>query len=300
MDEQLKDFLRSSRFALSGAVLTDLDGTAVHEFQGQVVIPEAVMLGLKRLNNLSRQVIINSLRFPLNVIRTFGREWYSITNAPLPLVALNGSLTGHLVETGTGEISFEESEAFPLSHSEIEEVLVGVDGLIRGDIRDLVLFYYPREWALGEIIWTPTPAMADDLRAKYSSASMVIASDIDELRYSLHERDVCMILLLIEVESDRLMAYQHSKRSNFITRKGVDKLSGAQAIATKLGIDLSSSVGAGDTPMDSFLKGVGLAVHVGPVQLEFHGLLHTIKVADSLEFGKFLFRLAEWHQGALP
>ncbi len=106
-----------------------------------------------------------------------------------------------------------------------------------------------------------------------------------------------MIFLLIEVEQDRQMAYQHAKRSNFVTRRGIDKLSGAQEITARLGLDLAHSVGAGDTPMDSFLKGVGLAVQVGSTDLEFHGLQQTIRIANSLELGELLFRLADLQRG---
>src|SRR4051812_36534682 len=94
IEGQLQSFLDGSRFARDGAVVTDLDGTAIHEFEGRAIIPDPVSHGLKRLNDLGRPVILNSLRFPLNVIRTFGREWYGITNAPLPLVSLNGGIMG--------------------------------------------------------------------------------------------------------------------------------------------------------------------------------------------------------------
>ena len=151
--------------------MTDLDGTAVHEFEGRIVIPDPVSHGLKHLRDLGRPVILNSLRFPLNVIRTFGREWYSITNAPLPLVSLNGGLTGYLVETAAGEIAFEEIDAFPLLASEIDEVLVGIEGLVAGGIDDLLLFFYPRDWTQGELIWTPVADRVPEVEGKYRSAS---------------------------------------------------------------------------------------------------------------------------------
>lgn len=293
VEEKLRDFASRSRFFHEGAVVTDLDGTAVHEFGGRIVIPDAVSHGLKRLNDLGRPVILNSLRFPLNVIRTFGREWYSITNAPLPLVSLNGGVMGYLTLTPEDAIGFEEIAAFPLAPAEIEEVLEGVRGLVDGGVTDLVLFFYPRHWTAGEIIWTPVPARIEALRAKYLSANEIVSFDPARLRETLLSQDICMIFLLVEVEEDRLMAYQHAKRSSFVTRKGVDKLFGAQEIAARLGLDLASSVGAGDTPMDSFLKGVGLAVQVGAVDLEYHGLHETIRIANSLEFGELLFRLGD-------
>jgi hydroxymethylpyrimidine pyrophosphatase-like HAD family hydrolase len=297
IDDELRTFVERSRFGREGAVITDLDGTAVHEFEGRVVIPDAVSHGLKHLRDLGRPVILNTLRFPLNVIRTFGREWYAITNARLPLISLNGSLMGYLHETGEGEIAFDEIKAFPLEPSEIDEVLTGIQGLVNDGITDLIVFYYPRDWTQGELIWTPAPEQIATIQAKYRSATAVVSTSVAELGETLHAQDICMMLLLINAEEDRLMAYQHAKRSNFVTHKGVDKLSGTQALAGLLGIDLAHAVGAGDTPMDSFLKGVGLAVQVGDLALEYKGLLATLKVRDSLELGALLFRLAELQRG---
>jgi hydroxymethylpyrimidine pyrophosphatase-like HAD family hydrolase len=296
----LREFVAESRFAEAGGIMTDLDGTAVHEFEGRIVIPDPISHGLKHLRDLGRPVILNSLRFPLNVIRTFGREWYAITNAPLPLVSLNGGLTGYLVETAGGEIAFEEIDAFPLTGSEIDEVLVGIEGLVAGGVDDLLLFFYPRDWTRGELIWTPSPDRVPDVEGKYRSASEVFFAGVEELKARLHAEDQCMLFLLINVEQDRLMAYQHARPSSFVTHKGVDKLSGAEAVAARLGIDLAHSVGAGDTPMDNFLKGVGLAVQVGPLDLEHKGLRQTVKVPNSLELGALLFRLAELQRERRP
>lgn len=296
-DAKLRAFLSGSRFASAGAVITDLDGTAVHEFEGRIVIPDPVSHGLKHLNDLGRTVILNTLRFPLNVIRTFGREWYSITNAPLPLISLNGSIAGYLHETAGGDIAFEEIEAVILEAQEIEEVLTGVKGLLDGGLDDLIVFYYSRDWGAGETIWTPSAEKVEGLRDKYRSASAVVATGFDGLRAALFGQEVCMIFLLIDAPEDRLMAYQHAKRSSFITHKGIDKLAGAKSLTRKLGLELDQSIGAGDTPMDSFLKGVGLAVHVGPMDLEYKGLADTIRVGNSLELGALLFRIAELQRG---
>ena len=69
IDYELRAFLAEADFAGKGAIVTDLDGTAVHEFEGRVVIPELVSHALKHLNDLGRPVVLNTLRFPLNVIR---------------------------------------------------------------------------------------------------------------------------------------------------------------------------------------------------------------------------------------
>ncbi len=104
---------------------------------------------------------------------------------------------------------------------------------------------------------------------KYSGVASVISIDPAALRARLLAEEICIIFLLMEVEEDKLMAYQHSKRSNFLTHKGVDKLHGTERIAAALDFDPAHSVGAGDTQMDTFLQGMGLALHVGPMELEF-------------------------------
>ena len=299
VDELLKQFVRKSRFAATGGVITDLDGTAVHEEQGRIYIPEPVEFGLKKIYQLGQPVVLNSLRFPLSVMRTFGKEWLAIANAPIPVVSMNGSQLGFVTRDEKDELCFEEITAFPLAATEIDEVLEGVQGLLDGDVREILLFYYPRDWRMGEIIWTPVAEKVIHVKEKYRSASSVTAVEFAKLREQLHAEDICMIFLLIERPADDLMAYQHSKPSSFFTRKGVDKLYGSQQIARKLGFDLAHSIGAGDTPMDSFLSGVGLAVQVGNFNLEFKGLQATIKLKNSFELGDFLFRLAELRQELL-
>ncbi len=295
IDEQLRSFLSGSRFAETGAVVTDLDGTAVHEFEGRVTIPASVSHGLKAIIEGGRRpVVLNTLRFPLNVIQTFGREWYDITSAPLPLVSLNGSISGYLTEAGDGAIRFEEIDAFTLPPPEIEEVLSGVEGLVENGIDDLLVFHYARDWTKGESIWTPLSERVAHVRDKYRSASQVESGPVAGLRDTLLSQDTCMIFLLVEIPEDRRMAYQQGANpTRFITRKGVDKLFGARAVAARLGFELDQSVGSGDTPMDTFLSGCGLAVHVGALDLELKGLLGTLRIGTSHDLGDLLFRLAD-------
>jgi hydroxymethylpyrimidine pyrophosphatase-like HAD family hydrolase len=189
-------------------------------------------------------------------------------------------------------LCFEEIAAFPLTANEIDAVMTGVDALLDDNIRDVLLFYYPRDWRMGEIIWTPVAEKVAHVKEKYRSASAVTAVELDRLQDQLHADELCMIFLLIERSADDLMAYQHSKPSSFFTTKGVDKLTGAQAAADYIGFQMEASLGAGDTPMDVFLNGVGMAVHVGAHDLEFRGLRNTIRVANSFELGDVLFRLA--------
>jgi hypothetical protein len=151
---------------------------------------------------------------------------------------------------------------------------------------------------MGEIIWTPVAEKVAHVREKYASASSVTAVETKKLQEQLHLEDVCMIFLLIERPADDLMAYQHSRPSSFFTTKSVDKRTGSVAAAKYIGFDLAASVGAGDTPMDVFLDVVGLAVHVGPMDLEFRGMQRTLRVQNSTELGDVLFRLAGIQEGS--
>ena len=292
VDNVLVDFFQRSKFATDGAVVMDLDGTAVHEENGRVFIPDAVEFGLKAIYERGRPVVLNSLRFPLSVMRTFGKEWLAISGAPIPVISMNGSQIGYVQRDEKEELCFEEISAVTLSPNEIDAVITGVEALLADEIRDVLLFYYPRDWRMGEIIWTPVAEKVDHVKAKYQSASAVTAVELDKLQEQLHSEEICMIFLLIERPADDLMAYQHSRPSSFFTAKGVDKLSGTLAAADRLGFDLANSVGAGDSPMDVFLDGAGLAVHVGPMKLDFRGQLSTVHVNNSSELGDVLFRLA--------
>lgn len=290
-------FLEKADHFGKGAIITDLDGTAVHEDNGRIYIPPQVEFGLKALYEKGRPVVLNSLRFPLSVMRTFGKEWLAISGAPIPVVSMYGSQLGYVTRDEKEELCFEELAAFPLMPAEIDSVLTGVDALLDDGIRDVLLFYYPRDWRMGEIIWTPVAEKVVHVKEKYASASSVIAVEPEKLADLLHSEEICMIFLLIERAADDLMAYQHSRPSSFFTAKGVDKLSGSEVMAGLLRFDLASSIGCGDTEMDNFLGGVGLAIHVGGRELDFHGSFETIRITSSFELGDALFYIAG-HQGA--
>ncbi len=294
VEKQLKQFLQQSAYMTQGAIVTDLDGTVLQEEEGKARIAVPVEAALNELYGLGRPVILNTLRFPLNVIRTLGQEWHRLAREqPIPLVSMNGSQIGFVKASDHKGLVFEELAAFPLAPSEIEEILAGVDGLLAGGIRDLLVFSYPRDWRIGEVIWTPVAEAVPFIRGKYKSASSVIAVELGKLRQRLLDDEICMMFLLINIAEDKLMAYQHTKPSSFFTHANIDKLSGALQLTMRLGVDLAHSVGAGDTEMDRFLKGVGLALQVGEGALEYHGLSQTIRVKHVLELGEILFRLAE-------
>jgi hydroxymethylpyrimidine pyrophosphatase-like HAD family hydrolase len=225
-------------------------------------------------------------------MRTFGKEWLALSHSPIPVVSMNGSQIGYVQRDKKDELCFEEIVAFPLTANEIDAVITGVEALLADNIRDVLLFYYPRDWRMGEIIWTPVAEKVTHVKEKYKSASAVTAVELDKLQEQLHKEELCMIFLLIERSADDLMAYQHSKPSSFFTTKGVDKLTGSQAAADFIGFEMQASLGAGDTAMDVFLNGVGMAVQVGSRELPFRGLHSTIRVSSSFELGDVLFRLA--------
>ena len=288
---QLHQFYTKSRFHERGGVITDLDGTAIHEFQGVYSIPIDVELGLKKIYDLGRPVVINTLRFPLSVIRTFGKEWYRISNCPIPTVLLNGSQLGYITQ-GTEGLVYEEISAFPLEESEIDVVVNLVSGMLRDGIDELLVFYYPRNWRKGEIIWTPVESKIGFVQNKYPSAAVVISENLNSLEARMKSEDICMIFLLIDIPQDKLMAYQHTQKSNFFTHAGVDKRFGAEEIAKLLDFDLDHSVGAGDSQMDTFLAAVSQPVHVGNHMLPFQHQHPAIKLSGSNELGHLLFELA--------
>lgn|SRR5215211_1300470 len=288
----LEYFFGKSHFFDRGAVITDLDGTAIFEYKGKCSIPNEVELGLKEIYDLGRPIAINTLRFPLSVMRTFGNDWYRISNRPIPTILMNGSQLGYIIQQENGELSYEEIAAFPLDGNEIGDALSIVKDLLKKGTEDLLLFYYTRRWQKGEIIWTPAAKTKDAVAAKYTSASEVISESIVDLEQRLLAEDICMIFLLINMPQDQLMAYQHTRQSNFFTHKGVDKEWGAQQLANYLGFEMEDSVGAGDSEMDTFLKSVGLAIQVGNNSLPYNGKVASVFASGFAELGELLFALA--------
>lgn len=292
-EAELRRFVEASSFRRAGGVITDIDGTAVHEHAGRAIVSRPVELALKRLRDHGRPLVLNSLRFPLSVMRSFGHEWYEISNAPLHTVAMNGSVIGRIVRDRLGRLDYEVIRAWTLERQEVDEVLRGIEGMLAGGVDDLLLFWYPLDWRRGEQLWTPDARRVPAMRARYPSADRVDACAFEGLRAALEREELCMLFLMIEAPEDRLMAYQHTQGSHFITHEGVDKRHGAREIAAHLGIDLDGSVGSGDTELDNFLDAVGLSVHVGPIALEHHGRHATVRVPDSFALGRLLDRLAD-------
>lgn len=288
MIDTLRHFLAHSAFREHGAVMTDLDGTALHEHAGHVSIPAEVTQGLKAVRALGPPIILNTLRFPANVIRSFGREWHAIHGGPLALVSLNGGIGGFIDATPSGAMGFEEVFAQPLSPAEIESVLEELEAAVAAGEPDMMLFFHPRDWRLGETLWTPDAGRIPALRLRYPHADRIIALELADLRAELLGRDICLLLL----PHGDLPIYRQQQRRDFVTGSGADKLSGARRMAGALGIDLAASIGAGDTAMDVFLQGTGLAIRVGAPGLAYAGLVGTIDVPDSAGFGAAMARLA--------
>lgn len=128
------------------------------------------------------------------------------------------------------------------------------------------------------------PEKVLEVKEKYVSASSLMAVTLEKLRGQLKAEEICMIFLLIDAPEQQLMAYQHAERSSFLTRQGVDKLFGAQQVARRLGFDLSHSIGAGDTEMDRFLAGVGLAV--GKLHVQHDAALGICAGSARSEYGR--------------
>jgi hydroxymethylpyrimidine pyrophosphatase-like HAD family hydrolase len=290
---RLQRFLRDSRFAERGAVMTDLDGTAVHEREGRVILSRSVEMGLERVHATGREVLINTLRFPLSIMRVFGAEWRRASGCDMLVVSLKGSLVGRIVTADGGELAFEEIEAFTLTAEELTEVLTGVRGLCEQGADDLLVFFYPRDWRQGELIWTPDPQRVAHVQAKYRSASRVFSGSVDQLEADLRAEPQCMVFLLIDAPQDRLMAYQHTERTRFVTHRGIDKRHGAITLASALGISLADSVGAGDAETDTFLNEVGLAAIVGNQDVGFKGKYDTVRLPDAPAFGELLLAIAD-------
>ncbi len=289
--EQVRRFISGCDKPKSFLTL-DLDGTALLEDRGKVFISSSVEKAVRAMHDLKIPTVINTLRFPLSVMRTVGEAWYQIADVPIPTVLLNGSVLGYIKRDESG-LHYEELAAHPLMKEELAAMLTGIKQLHDDGIDDILLFFYSNDWREGETLWTPKQEKVAELQKKYVSASRVIACPTPKLEEELYSRNICMVSAFVDRPEDTLMAYQHSKRSSFFTTKGVNKATGLLEMAEVLNLSAKDSIGAGDTEMDTFLSEVGLAVVVGSAKLPFRGRHDTVRVHDPLELGELLLGYAD-------
>ncbi|KAA6436750.1 HAD hydrolase family protein [Dyadobacter flavalbus] len=286
----ISDFTSRPEFIEKGGLITDLDGTVIQQHEGRYFMPEEVGAGLTELYLSNCTVIINSMRFPLSVINTFANDWYGMSHASIPLVSLNGSQAGY-IHKEESSFTFEEVMAFPLTADEIGHLISDVDAILNNG-RSALVFYYPRDWKKGEIIWTPVQEKVDETRDKYRSASTVYSSNLDTLKEHLLAEDICMIFLLpVEVQSDT--PFQHTDHKDFYSHEQVNKLYGAKKFLSHLGLDMQHFIGAGDTPMDVFLKEAGLVLKVGKLNLNFECASEVIELEQIIDIAEVFTTVAE-------
>lgn len=279
--KQISDFTNRPEFVELGGLMTDLDGTVIQQKDGRYFMPEQVREGLTDMYNTSCPVVINTMRFPLSVIKTFATDWYDMSKASVPLVSLNGSQVGYINKDNKARFTFEETDAFPLKENEISKFISDVDAILSNN-GNVLVFYYPRAWNKGEIIWTPDKEKVEETKKKYRSASHVYSGKLNTLHDHLLSEDICMIFLLA-TKTDADVPYLQTNHKDFYTRRNVDKLYGAKKMISSLHRKIDHFIGAGDTPMDVFLKEVGQVVKVGNMDFPFQfnsPVLHLDHVPD--------------------
>lgn len=285
-----EQFFPNIRFPQTGALITNLDGTVVREEKGKMLFHKSIEGPLKHIYTSSRPVVLNTLRFALSVTNNLGDEWEDITRNAMPVILLNGSQLGFISRVND-EIAFEQLYSECLRTEEISTVIKSIERFLRAGVTDFILFYYPEDWKCGEILWTPQEENVRHLEEKYPSASSVTSSSLEDLEENLQSSPVCMIFLFIESSEDHRMAYEHTRKNNFITHSGVDKSWGAKKMADLLNFDLENSIGVGSSEMDNYLNDTGIAINIGD-DIQYKGIHHTLRIPQE-SLGPLLSKLSE-------
>jgi len=287
---QISDFSDRLDFIHKGGLMTDLDGTVIQEQEGRYFMPEKVQQGLMDMYNTTCPIVINTMRFPMSVIKTFANDWYDISKASVPLVSLNGSQIGYINKETKSKFTFEEIDAFPLKKAEINHFISDIENILSNAGR-IVVFYYPRDWKKGEIIWIPEKDRLAEAKERYKSASKVYTSDLQTLKDNLAEEDICMIFL--KVSQDAGTSFDHTNFKDFYSSNKVDKLFGAKKIISHLDREMSNFIGAGDTPMDVFLKEIGQAIKVGNMDFHFEFNSNVLRLEQVSDIGEVFTEVAK-------
>lgn len=289
--KQIADFSSNPDFTDKGGLMTDLDGTVIQEKEGRYFIPAEVQEGLAEIYDTSCPIILNTIRFPLSVIKTFAFDWYNIAKTSIPLVSMNGSQIGYINIDRKSNFTFQEVDAFPLGEAEIKKFITDIEEILNNS-GTVLAFYYPRDWSKGEIIWSSDKEKVSDTKGKYRSASHVYSSDLQTLKNNLEAEDISMIFLRATI-TEANASFLHTSHKDFYTRQGVDKLFGAKKIITCLGREIENFIGAGDTPMDVFLKEVGQVVKVGSMDLNFDCKSPILQLEHVPDIGEVFTEIAK-------
>lgn len=288
----VRDFVSHPNFKQQGGLMTDLDGTIVQHQDGNYTIPLEVQAGLTELYRVNCPVLLNTLRFPLSIIETFAAVLYPLAQLPIPVISLNGSQWGYISQGENKEFSFIEAGAKPLTSAEINSFMADIRLLVQNKVPHIAVFYYPRDWTKGEIIWSAEQDRVAEMRQTYKSASQVYSSSLAVLEKNLADEEISMIFLLVKKD---LIQGAHLQRDlkDFYTTAGANKLAGAHAFVNQLGRNLLHFIGAGDTPMDVFLKETGAVIKVGSYPLDFHCQATILPVETVSEIGEVFTWIAE-------
>jgi hypothetical protein len=295
----IQNFASQPGFRQYGGLISDLDGTIVQHQDGNYFIPPEVQTGLNDLYRANCPIILNTIRFPLSIIKTFAGVLYPIAQNPIPVISLNGSQWGYISSEEDQEFSFTEAGAQPLQPTEIKSFIANLRLLIKNKLSQVAAFYYPRDWTKGEIIWAAEEDRVAELAQNYKSASRVYSSSLSILEKNLLGEDISMIFLFVNKDQIPGTHLQHNLR-DFYTTAGVNKLSGAHAFVNQLGRNLPYFIGAGDTPMDVFLKETGAVIKVGDLPLGYNCQATILPVATVAEIGEVFTQIAQSCKLAKP
>ena len=288
----IQHFASHPDFRPQGGLMTDLDGTIVQHRDGNYLIPPEVQAGLNNLYQVNCPIILNTIRFPISIIKTFAAILYPIAGNSIPVISLNGSQWGYISRGQDGEFSFTEAGAHPLKPADIKSFIANIQLLIQNKVPNIVAFYYPRDWTKGEIIWAAEEGRVAELTQKYKSASRVYSSSLSILEMNLAAEEISMIYLMIKKDLIQGSHLQHDLK-DFYTATGVNKLMGAHAFVNQLGRNLKHFIGGGDTPMDVFLQETGAVIKVGDLPLHFSCQATIMPVKTVAEMGEVFTQVAE-------
>ncbi|KAA5542920.1 HAD hydrolase family protein [Adhaeribacter rhizoryzae] len=291
----IQDYVIQPAFRQNGGLITDLDGTIVQHLDGNYSVPTQVQAGLNNLYRVNCPIILNTIRFPLSIIKTFAAVLYPIAQNPIPVISLNGSQWGYISPGENEEFSFSEAGAQPLKPAEIKRFMDDIRLLIQQKVPNIAAFYYPRDWTKGEIIWSAEESRVAEMAQTYKSASRVYSSSLSTLEKNLAAEEISMIFLLVKKDLIPGTHLQHNLK-DFYTTAGVNKLAGAHAFVNQLGRNLKNFIGAGDTPMDVFLKETGVVIKVGDLPLSFDCQATILPVKTVSEIGEVFTQIAEGYK----
>jgi hydroxymethylpyrimidine pyrophosphatase-like HAD family hydrolase len=229
------------------AVILDCDDTASETGRHgkPSAMPKEMEEAIRKLIAAGFLVTFNTTRDPIEMLAVLGEKWEEIISPELYIGFESGGRLGRFMNSPHG-VTYDDKQVNPLSFEEIEQII----GMLEANPKSTIKFYSGK-FSRGQFVWTADADMAGYCAKKYSLCSEILRMPAKKFKEVLLEfRPVYFSIRSVENIPQQLNILKSSSKLGINTSL-INKASTLHFFAEECGIDLKSSIVAGDSSVDA-------------------------------------------------